>query len=76
LDSRLLDIIEGSLAESIGRGDRVPGGKVFVAQRQGGEDAVGRLAVPVIAPPFTAERIERLAEKVLGAGRKARGDAA
>jgi len=76
LDSRLLDIIEGSLAESIGRDDRVPGVKIFVAQRQGDEDAVERLAVPVIAPPFTAERIERLAEKVFGAGRKARGDAA
>ena len=76
LDSKLPDVSGGSLAESIGRDDRVPGVKVFLAQRQGDEEVVERLAVPSITPPFTAERIERLAENVVGTGRKERGDAA
>ena len=76
IDSELPDFVDGNLAESVSRDDRIPGVKVFVAQRQGDKEAVGKLPVPIIAPPFTAERIEKLAESVVGVGRKARGDAA
>ncbi len=76
MDSELPDVTEGGLAESISRDDRIPGVKVFVARRLGDEEAVGKLAVPTIAAPFTAERIERLAESVVGVRRRARGDAA
>lgn len=76
LDSELPDVSEGRLAESISGDDRIPGVKVFVAQRRGDEEAVGKLAVPIIAAPFTAERLEHLAEIAVGAGRRARGDAA
>jgi excisionase family DNA binding protein len=76
LDSELPEVREGSLAESISRDARIPGVKVFLAQRQVDDEAVGRLALATIAAPFTAERIEQLAERVVGAGRRARGDAA
>ncbi|MGD2152984.1 MAG: excisionase family DNA-binding protein [Gemmatimonadales bacterium] len=76
LDSELPEVSEGSLAESISRDDRIPGVQVIVAQRHGDEEAVGKLAMPAIAAPFTAERIERIAESATGAGRGTRGDAA
>jgi excisionase family DNA binding protein len=76
LDSELPEVSEGSLVDSISSDHRIPGVQVIVAQRRGDEEAVGKLAVPTIAAPFTAERIEHLAESVAGAGRKARGDAA
>lgn len=76
LDSELPEVREGSLLEAIVRDDRIPGVKVFVSLREGDEEAVGKLAVPTLAAPFTAERIEQLAESVAGAGRRAAGDAA
>lgn len=76
LDSELPEVVDGSLAESISKDDRIPGVKVVIAQRPGDEEAVGKLAVPTIAAPFTAELIEHLAASVTGAARKARGDAA
>jgi excisionase family DNA binding protein len=76
IDSDLPELVEASLAESISRDARIPGVKIFVAQRQGEKEAGRKVPVPTIAPPFTAERIERLAESVVEVVRKARGDAA
>jgi excisionase family DNA binding protein len=76
LDSRLPDVSEGSLAESIAGDDRIPGVKVFVAQHPEENGEEGRLTAPTVTLPCTAERIERLAESVVGTGRRETGDAA
>jgi excisionase family DNA binding protein len=75
MDSQLPEVREGSLLESVVRDERIPGVKVFVARREGDEEAVSELGVPTLAPPFTAERIEDLAASVAGPVRGA-GDAA
>ncbi len=76
LDSDLAEVSEGSLAESISSDDRIPGVTVVIAQRHGDEETVRKLAMPTIPAPFTAERIEHLAESTTGAGRRRPGDAA
>ncbi|MGD2216690.1 MAG: excisionase family DNA-binding protein [Gemmatimonadales bacterium] len=76
MDSELPEVREGSLLESIVRDERIPGVKVFVAGREGDEEAVKQLAVPTVAAPFTAERIEHLAASVAGVGPGVKGDAA
>ena len=76
MDSDLPEVRDGRLLESILGDERIPGVKVFVARRERDEEAVGKLAVPTLAAPFTAERIEQLVESVVGTGRRAAGDAA
>jgi excisionase family DNA binding protein len=76
MDSALPEVREGSLLDSIVNDDRIPGVKVFVARREGDEEALERLAVLTVAAPFTAERIEQLAASVAGTGSRAAGDAA
>jgi len=76
MDSDLPEVREGLLAESVARDDRIPGVKVFVACREGDEEAVARLGMPTLAAPFTAKQIEQLMESVAGPVRRASGDAA
>lgn len=76
LDSELPEVSDGSLLESIIRDDRIPGVKVFLARREGGEEIVEQVAAPTLSGPLTAEQIERLVDSVAGATRKAAGDAA
>ena len=76
LDSDLPEVKDGRLLESIRGDNRIPGVKVFVAQREKDEEAVGKLAVPSLTAPFTSEQIERLVESVVGRGRREAGDAA
>jgi DNA-binding NtrC family response regulator len=76
LDSDLPEVRDGRLLESLQGDDRLPGVKVFVAQREKDAGAVEKLAVPTLAAPCTAEQIERLVESVVGGGRRAAGDAA
>ncbi len=75
MDSDLAEVREGGLLESIVRDDRIPGVRVFVAHRQGDEEAVRKLGVPTLTAPFTAEQIEQLGESVAHGGRRASGDA-
>jgi len=66
MDSDLPEVREGTLPASVIGDDRIPGVKVFVARRDGDEEAVERLALPTIRVPFTAKQIEELAERVTG----------
>jgi CheY-like chemotaxis protein len=76
LDSDLPEVSQGGLAEVIARDNRIPGVKVFVACRQGDEEAGTRLGVPTLGAPFTAGQVEQIAERVAGLARRASGDAA
>ena len=76
MDSDLPEVRDGMLAESIARDDRIPGVRVFIACREGDQEAVARLRMPTLAAPFTAEQVEQLAKKVAGPGHRASGDAA
>ena len=76
MDSDLPEVRDGMLADSIARDERIPGVRVFVACREGDQEAVTRLGMPTLAAPFTAEQVEQLAESVAGPGRRAAGDAA
>ncbi len=61
LDSDLPEVREGLLAESIMQDERLGGGRVIVALREGDTLMVDRLSVPTIAAPFTGSELERLA---------------
>lgn len=61
MDSDLPEVREGQLPECIARDQRIPATVLFVACREGDEEAVEGIGVPHIAPPFTAEQIEQLA---------------
>jgi len=64
MDSGLAEVRDGTLSTSVVRDARIPGSKVFVARREGDEEAVERLRLPTIKAPFTAKQIEGLAEMV------------
>lgn len=72
LDTEHPETSEGRLMESILQDDRVPGVKVFVAQkRQGDSVAAGRFAASTIVP-FTAEQLESVVESIVASGGQAR----
>jgi excisionase family DNA binding protein len=65
LDSDLPEVREGPLPDSILHDGRIPGVRIFVACRDGHQEAIDELGLPTITAPFSASQLEQLAERVV-----------
>lgn len=73
LDTDVPEVKDGQLPEAIMQDDRVPGMVVFVACREGHEVTIDSVSAPSIDAPFSARRVEDLADALRRRGAAAGG---
>jgi excisionase family DNA binding protein len=64
MDSDLPEVREGLLPESIMEDERMRGGRVFVALREGDTVTVDRFSAPTLAAPFTGRELEQVVQQI------------